>query len=47
MLEKESSEESLSKLGKIINTVKYGSVTAIIQEGKIVQIERNEKVRVK
>jgi hypothetical protein len=37
----------IDNLIQIINTIKYGSVTVIIQEGKIVQIEKNEKLRLK
>ncbi|KNF08639.1 hypothetical protein CLPU_6c01250 [Gottschalkia purinilytica] len=40
-------DESLEKLVKVIDSISYGSVTAVIQEGKIVQIEKNEKVRLK
>lgn len=39
--------EDIDELIKIIHTVKHGSVTVIIQDGKIVQIEKNEKVRIK
>lgn len=41
------SEEDLDRLIKIISTVKYGSVTLVIQEGRIIQIEKNEKLRLK
>lgn len=34
-----------SRLIQYIKDIKYGSVTVIIQDGKIVQIEKNEKVR--
>jgi hypothetical protein len=38
-------KEIIERLVKNISDIKYGSVTIIIQDGKIVQIERNEKVR--
>lgn len=41
------SEEDLKRLVQIVKTVKYGSVTLVIQDGKIVQIEKNEKMRLK
>ncbi|HEX2938601.1 MAG TPA: YezD family protein [Ruminiclostridium sp.] len=41
----QDSEDIIEKLVKNIRDIKYGSVTIIIQDGKIVQIERNEKVR--
>lgn len=37
----------LDKLEKYINDVKYGSITIVIQDGKVVQIEKNEKVRLR
>lgn len=40
-------EQELQKLFEIIKTIKYGSVTLVIQDGKVVQIDRNEKVRLK
>ncbi|MBN7772243.1 YezD family protein [Clostridium aminobutyricum] len=40
-------KETLDKLLKVINEVHFGTVTLIIQEGKIVQIEKNEKIRLR
>ena len=40
-------QKEIEKLLNIIKTVSYGSITIIIQEGKIVQIEKNEKLRLK
>ncbi|MBC2580726.1 YezD family protein [Clostridium sp. DJ247] len=39
------SEENLNKLLEMLKIVKYGSITLVIQDGMVVQIERNEKVR--
>jgi hypothetical protein len=33
------------QLEQILNTMKFGSVTLVIQDGKIIQIEKNEKIR--
>lgn len=41
------SKENLDKLLNVISEVNFGTVTLIIQEGKIVQIEKNEKIRLK
>lgn len=41
------SEEELKRLIQLLNSISYGSVTLIIQEGKIVQMEKNEKLRLK
>ena len=40
-------KEEIKKLLQIIEMVNYGSVTIIIQDNKIVQIEKNEKLRIK
>jgi len=40
-------QNEIDKLLNVIKTVSYGSVSIIIQEGKIVQIEKNEKLRLK
>lgn len=40
------SEENLNKLLESLKVVKYGSVTLVIQDGVVVQIERNEKMRI-
>ena len=40
-------KEEIKKLLQIIETIDYGSVTIIIQNNKIVQIEKNEKLRIK
>lgn len=47
MAEKETCRETdiYRKLAQYIKEIQYGSVTVIIQDGKIVQIEKNEKVR--
>ncbi|WP_414696855.1 YezD family protein [Peribacillus frigoritolerans] len=35
------------RLQEILNSMKYGSITLIVQDGKIIQMERNEKLRIK
>jgi hypothetical protein len=41
------SPEDLKKLMSLLESIKYGSVTLIIQNGKVVLIEKNEKMRLK
>lgn len=36
---------ALEKVAEEIKKIKYGSVTAVVQEGKIVQIDTNTKIR--
>jgi hypothetical protein len=34
-------------INEMTKSMKYGSITITIQDGKIVQIEKNEKIRLK
>jgi hypothetical protein len=38
-------DEDLARIVAYINEIRYGSVTVIIQDGYVVQIEKNEKIR--
>ena len=40
-------EEALREVRKIVGEIKYGSVTLVVQDGVVVQIERQEKLRLK
>ena len=40
------SEKEIKLLEDFIKSVRYGSVNIVIQDGKIVQIEKHEKIRV-
>lgn len=37
----------LQRLKELISSVQYGSVTLVIQDGKVVQIDKNEKMRLR
>lgn len=39
--------EEIKKITEFIEAVEYGSVTIVVQNGAIVQIEKNEKLRLK
>lgn len=39
------SEKDLDRLLDMLKVVNYGSITLVIQDGKVVQIEKSEKVR--
>jgi hypothetical protein len=39
------SEADLKRLIELLSSLKFGSITLIVQDGKIVQIEKNEKIR--
>ncbi|MEH7544238.1 YezD family protein [Neobacillus vireti] len=40
-------EELITHLESMLVSLKFGSITLVVQDGKIVQIEKNEKVRLK
>ena len=40
-------EEELKTIAEFIESIQYGVVSIIIQYGKIIQIEKSEKVRLK
>ena len=40
-------EHDVKKIIELIEATRYGSVTVIVQDGKIVQIEKNEKIRLR
>lgn len=44
---KDNLEEALNEAKKIISEMKYGSATLIVQDGVVIQIERQEKIRLK
>lgn len=41
-----SSKQMYDKLSDLLENLKFGSVTIFVQDGKVVQMEKNEKVRV-
>lgn len=45
--ETEIRKNDIQRIGDFIRSVQFGTVTIVIQDGKIVQIERNEKLRLK
>lgn len=42
---KSISQENLNTLLESLNLIKYGHVTLVVQDGRVVQIEKNEKLR--
>ena len=42
---KETDEKYLEEIKRLIVDIRYGSVTLIIQDGKIIQIDKTEKIR--
>jgi hypothetical protein len=44
-LKTEETEELYKVLENMLKSLKFGSITLVVQDGRIVQIEKNEKVR--
>lgn len=44
---KENIELTMENVKKLVNSIQYGSITLVIQDNYVVQIERNEKIRLK
>jgi hypothetical protein len=40
-----SDKTPLEMISKLVGGIKYGTVTVVIQDGKVIQIESNEKFR--
>lgn len=44
---KKTSNLPFDMIEKLIENIKFGAITIVIQDGKVVQIESNEKYRIK
>jgi hypothetical protein len=38
-------EKMQKELNEILGSLRFGSVTLVVQDGKVIQIEKNEKIR--
>ena len=45
MTEKRVSTEELNKIKQLIESIRFGSITVVVQDGKVIQIEKHEKIR--
>jgi Uncharacterized small protein (DUF2292). len=41
------SKQDIEKLYEMAKSLKYGSITLVFQDGNLIQLEKNEKVRIK
>jgi hypothetical protein len=39
--------KKIKEILKMVEQIKYGSITLIIQDGVIVQVDKNEKIRMR
>lgn len=40
-------DSQLRTIRQITDTIRYGTVTLVIQDGRLIQIDRSEKIRIK
>lgn len=40
-------EKNIQLISELVSKTRYGSVTIVIQDGVVVQIDKNEKIRIK
>ena len=40
-------ESQLKKIREAVRDIRYGTVTLVIQDGRLIQIDRSEKIRLK
>lgn len=38
-------ENYIEEVKRIVKEIKYGSITLIVQDGKVIQIDKTEKIR--
>lgn len=46
MAEEKKNEEYLKLLKQMVRELKFGSITLTVQDGRIVQIQKEEKIRI-
>ncbi|MBR1597718.1 MAG: YezD family protein [Lachnospiraceae bacterium] len=40
-------KDYLEHVDRLVKEVKYGTITIVIQDGKVIQIDKTEKIRLK
>ncbi|MDD5968281.1 MAG: YezD family protein [Anaerostipes sp.] len=45
MAETKVTKDDLLKMKEFIESVRFGHITIVVQDGKVIQIEKHEKVR--
>lgn len=45
-MEEKKKEEHLQLVKRMLDEVKFGSITIVIQDGKIMQVQKEEKIRI-
>nr|WP_246258836.1 YezD family protein [Kroppenstedtia pulmonis] len=40
-------EEITDRIREMLSTMQFGSITLVVQNGKVIQLEKNEKLRLR
>ncbi|HWI41338.1 MAG TPA: YezD family protein [Verrucomicrobiae bacterium] len=40
-------EEVATRLDRLLKDLRFGTVTLVVQDGRVIQIDRNEKIRIR
>lgn len=43
----EKKEILAKEIFKLLDTISFGTITIVVQDGKVIQLEKNEKIRLK
>lgn len=43
----DKTDEITKEIKQMLSTLKYGSITLVVQDGEVVQIEKHEKKRIR
>ncbi|BCB03813.1 DUF2292 domain-containing protein [Bacillus sp. KH172YL63] len=44
---KQNGDDVMEKIQSMLESMNFGSITIVVQDGKVIQLEKNEKVRIK
>ncbi|WP_243138120.1 YezD family protein [Heliorestis acidaminivorans] len=47
MAKEKEQTELYEHLEKMLGSLRYGTITLVVQDGKVIQLEKNEKIRLK
>lgn len=45
-MDEEKKEEYINLIRKLLDEIEFGSISIVLQNGKVMQIEKEEKIRV-
>ncbi|MDR7072433.1 hypothetical protein J2X07_001410 [Fictibacillus barbaricus] len=47
MANEQDENDFIPQLKKMLSNIQFGSITLVVQDGKVIQLEKNEKLRIK